>query len=214
VKLTEYLEVLAYDIAFWMTAFQNPDYPLEQLGEVTQNVTAKLRAAAIIALLTKGDSDSYYHNLMRSARCRLAYLQRCRAAGLEADHHQASSRLGGFIDAVAAADFVTARQIVALSPAGWLQGHEYKDDFCYAQILHGLIAAQPDAERMTGLFEGFEKTLEGRADARFVVAKSIFGRNQAEFDAGIEALVAQRTADIEAGKGRHKIEEPVMIAER
>jgi hypothetical protein len=214
VNLTEYLEVLAYEIAFWMTAFRNPDYPLDQLGDVTENVTAKLRAAAIIAILTKGESDTYYHNLIRSARCRLAYLQRCRAAGHETDHHQASSRVGAFIDAVAATEFETARRIVALSPVTWLQGHEYEDDFYYAQILHGLISMQPNSVQMATLFERLEAALGGRADARLGVTKAIFEQNQRDFDASIELLLAQRTANIEAEKARHKIEEPVMIAER
>ena len=213
-KLSEYLQVLAYDIAFWMSAYQNPSFPLDQLGDVTEDVTAKLRSAAIIALLTKGDSDGYYHNLMRSARCRLKYLQRCRGAGHDTDHHQASSRLGGFMDAVAASDFSTARQIVELSPTDWLQGHEYEDDFCFAQIVHGLIAAKPDMERMAALFTRFEGVLDGRADAKLAVTKAIHERNQADFDEGIEALVAQRTGEIEAEKKRQKIEEPVMIAER
>src|SRR5262249_7195515 len=116
-----------------MTAYQNPGYPLDQLGDVTESVTAKLRAAAIILLVADGDSDGYYHNLMRSARCRLAYLQRCHAAGHDAEYHQASSRSGGFMDAVAAADFAAARQIVALSPLEWLKGREYEDDYCFAQ---------------------------------------------------------------------------------
>jgi hypothetical protein len=214
VKLSEYLQVLAYDIAFWMSAYQNSSYPLDQLGDVTEDVTAKLRAAAIIALLAKGDSDGYYHNLMRSARCRVAYLQRCHAAGHAMDHHQASSRLGGFMDAVAAADFVTARQIVSLSPRDWLEGHEYEDDYCYAQIVHELIAAQPDAARLSALFARFEKYLDGQADARLALTKAIHERDQGGFDEGIEALIAQHTDEIEAEKKRNKIEEPAMIAER
>lgn len=213
-KLSDLLDALAYDIAFWMTAYQNPDYPLDQLGDVTENVTEKLRAVAIIVLLGHGDSDAYYHNLMRSARCRLAYLQRCRAAAREREHHQASSRLGGYLDAVAAADFFTARQIVAVSPTDWFEGHEYEDDYCFAQIAHGLIAAQPDNERLTALFERFEKALGDRKDARLAVTKGIFERNAGEFAAAVEDLVEQRTGEIEADIARRRIEEPVMMALR
>lgn len=213
-KLSDLLDALAYDIAFWMTAYQNPDYPLDQLGDVTETVTEKLRAAAIIVLLGHGDSDAYYHNLMRGARCRLAYLQRCRAAAREREHHQASSRLGGFLDAVAAADFFTARQIVAVSPRDWFEGHEYEDDYCFAQIAHGLIAAQPDNERLTALFERFEKFLGDRKDARLTVTQAMFERNGAEFPLAVEALVAQRTQEIESDIARRRIEEPVMMALR
>src|SRR6185437_3399369 len=110
------------------------------LGDVCLDVTGKLRTAAIIALLTKADSDAFFHNLMRSARCRLQYLQRLRDARRTGEHHQASGRVDAFLDAVAAQDFGTARQISALSPVDWQRGHEYEDDYCYAQIVHGLIA--------------------------------------------------------------------------
>lgn len=213
-RVTEYLEIVAYDIGFWLTAFQNPDYPLDQLGGVSMEVTSKLRAAAIIALLGKGDSDAFFHNLMRSARCRLTYLQRLRAANVAGDHHHASGRVDAFLDAVAAADFATARQISDLSPRDWMHGHEYEDDYCYAQIVHGLIAAQADAPRLDGLFDRFEKLLTGQADARLDVTRAIAGRDQAAFDESFEALLAQRAARIEAEKARSRIEEPAMMAER
>ena len=32
-RLSEYTEAVAYDTAFWLTAFTNPDYPVAQLGQ-------------------------------------------------------------------------------------------------------------------------------------------------------------------------------------
>jgi hypothetical protein len=214
VKLVEYLEPLGYDIAFWLTAFQNPDYPIHQLGEVSVQVSRKLRTAAIIALLTKGSSDTFYHNLIRSARARVAYLERLERADVTDDHHQASGRVDPFLDAVAAADFDSARRIVAVSLREWLQGHEYEDDFCYAQIVHGLITVPTDVIRLERLFERYEQTLDGAADARLDVTRAIAHQDQAAFDEGFEALLARRTAQIEAEKARKRIEEPAMIAGR
>jgi hypothetical protein len=214
VKLTEYQEILAYDIAFWLAAFQNPEYPPKQLGEVSVQVTAKLRAAAIIALLTKGDSDTFFHNLIRSARSRIAYLQRLTDDGITTDHHLASGRVDAFLNAVAAADFGSARHIVALSPGGWMQGHEYEDDFCYAQIVHGLITVPTDMARLESLFERFERVLDGQTDVRLDVTRAIAHRDQTAFDETFEALLALRTRHIEAEKARNRIEEPTMIAER
>jgi hypothetical protein len=214
VKLTEYQEILAYDIAFWLSAFQDPEYPPGQLGEIAVQVTAKLRGAAIVALLVKGDSDTFFHNLIRSARCRLAYLQRLHDAQITGDHHQASGRVAPFLDAVAAADFASARQIVALSPRDWLQGHEYEDDFCFAQIVHGLISVPTDVTRLQGLFDRYERLLDGQSDARVEVARAVARRDQAAFDEAFDALLAQRTRQIEADIARKKIEEPVMIADR
>jgi hypothetical protein len=214
VKLAEYLEPLAYDIAFWLTAFQNPDYPPHQLGEVSVQVSRKLRTAAIIALLTKGSSDGFHHNLIRSARSRIAYLERLASAGITDDHHQASGRVDPFLDAVAAADFDSARRIVALSLREWLRDHEYEDDFCYAQIVHGLITVPTDLTRLEGLFERYERVLDAQPDARLDVTRAIARRDHATFDDAFEALLARRTGEIEAEKARKKIEEPTMIAER
>jgi hypothetical protein len=214
VKLADYRETLAYDAAFWLTAFQNPDYPLRQLGEVCAQVTPKLRAAAIIALIANGDSDTFLHNLIRSARCRIAYLQRAREEGAAGEHHQASSWVGPFLDAVAAADFASARQIVSLSVSSWLPGHEYEDEFCYAQMAHGLISVPTDVTRIEMLGERFEQVLAGEPDARLDVCRAIVRRDQAAFDEAFEALLAQRTRQIDAEKARKRIEEPTMMAER
>jgi len=214
VKLTDYLDDLSYDIGFWLAAFQNPDYPPAALGDVGVQVSAKLRAAGIITLLAKGDSDAFFHNLIRSARCRIAYLQRLRDVNIDDDHHQASGRVDPFLDAAAAADFDSARQILALSPREWFQGHEYEDDFCYAQIVHGLIMVPTDITRLESLFERYERVLEGQADARPSVCRAIAHRDQTAFDEAFEALLAQRTRHIEVEKARKRIEEPTMMAER
>jgi len=213
-KLTEYLEIMSYDIAFWMAGVRDPEFPLEQLGNVCTDVTAKLRAAAIISLLGKADSDTFFHNLIRSGRCRQKYLNRLREADRIGDHHQASGRVDPFLDAVAAEDFVTAREIVRLSPHEWLQGHEYEDDYCYAQIVHELISAQTSITRMNFLFTRYEAALQGAPDARLDVTRAIAERDQPAFETAFEALLARRTLQIDAEKARNKIEEPSVVAER
>ena len=213
-KLADYLEIIAYDIAFWMTAFQSPDFPLGQLGDVCIEVTGKLRAAAVIALLTRADSDAFFHNLMRSARCRLQYLQRLSDAHRAGEHHQASGRVDPFLDAIAAQDFGAARQIAALSPREWQRGHEYEDDYCYAQIVHGLIAPPGSGPDFGPLFARFETVLDGAPDARLDVTRALANRDQPAFESAFEALVARRTAQIEADRARKRIEDPPVIAER
>lgn len=210
----EYLELLAYDIAFSFATLRSPNVTLEQLGEVSETVIPKLRAAAIIALLAKGDPDLYYHNLMRAVRCRLQYLQQCMSRGRTSEHHQASSRLNGFLAAVAAVDFLTARQIISLSPVTWLEGHEYEDDYCFAQILHGLLAARADNERLQQLLDRFDRVLEGKPDARLELVKAIVARDQTAFDVALDGFIAARTAQLEEDEARHRIVEPVMMAER
>jgi hypothetical protein len=210
-KLSDYAQIVAYDIAFWLTALRNPAYPLQQLGEVCIDAQAKLRTAAIIALLSKGDADTFSHNLVRSGRCRVTYLQRVQASG-GSEHHDASSRIEPFFDAVAAADFALARQIAALSPREWRRGHEYEDDFCHAQLAFAVIAPAADVARTEALFERWEQVLDGQPDARLPVLRALARRDGAAFEPAFEALLDAHAAQIQAERERARIEEPGLIA--
>ncbi len=212
-NLAPYAEAVAYDAAFWLSAFTNPAFPVTQLGEVSIGASDKLRTLAIIALVSKGDHRAFTHNLVRSGRCRLSYLQRVQASG-QADHHDASARIAPFFDAVAAADFALARQIAALSPREWRQGHEYEDDFCHAQIAHAVLAPVADLARTEALFARWEQVLDGQPDARLPVLRSLAGRDKDGFDPAFEALVQQRDDALAAERARARIEEFDVIAAR
>src|SRR5262245_43484335 len=114
-QLEEYGEVLAYDIAFWMQGLTEPTYPVEQLGKLSLELSDKLRGLAILTLLVKGNSDFFYHNLIRSGIARETYLQRLKDAGIDDDYHQASGRYEPLLDAIASHDLALARRIVVLS---------------------------------------------------------------------------------------------------
>ncbi len=209
-RLSDYAGIVAYDIGFWLTALRDPKYPLVDLGEVCLDVQAKLRTVAIIQLLSRGDVELFAHNLVRSGRCRVSYLQRAQAEG--GDRHQASARIDAFHDAVAAADFALARQIAALSPADWRQGAEYEDDHCCAQLSFAVIAVAADVARGQALFERWERVLDGRPDARLPVLRALVQRDASAFEPAFEALVQARAAQIAAEQARARIEEPGLVA--
>lgn len=213
-KLGEYRKVLAYDIAFWMQGLTNPDYPMKRLGGLSLELSDKLRAMAIMALLVKGDSDVFYHNLIRGGITRETYLQRLKNEGINKDHHRASGRYESLLDAVAAGDMALARRIVELSPAEWQNGHEYEDDYCYAQILHRLIQETPPEQEIIPLLNQFEAYLEGEPSARLDVCKALMERNQNAFDEAFDALLEEQEAKIAADKARCQMEDPIVIAQR
>lgn len=212
-SLARYLEATAYDAAFWLSAFTNPDYPVDQLGQVCVDSCAKLRTLAIISLVEQGRHQVFTHNLVRSGRCRQSYLQRLQASG-QADRHDASSRIEPFFDAVAAADFALARQIVALSPRDWRKGHEYEDDYCHAQIAHAVLAPVADVARTQSLFKRWETVLDGQPDARLPVLRALVQRDVDGFDAAFEGLVQAHTDALDAERARARIEEYDVIALR
>jgi hypothetical protein len=214
-KLNEYLDPLAYDIAFSLAGLKEASLPLPQLGDLSLDAGQKLRTAAIIVLLVKGDADGFCHNLIRSGLAREAYLRAARQRGGIDDHHFASGRYDSFLDAVAANDLDLARRIAALSPEDWRDGHEYEDDYCYAQVLHRLVAAPaPDAPGARAYLAQFERYLDGEANRRFDVARALVDADQAAFDAAFEDLLALRDAEIAADKQRGQLEEPQVVAQR
>ena len=213
-QLEDYGEALAYDIAFWMQGLTNPTYPIEQLGKLSLELSDKLRALAIITLLVKGESDFFYHNLIRSGMARETYLQRLKDEGIEDDHHQASGRYEPLLDAIASGDLALAHRIVDLSPTEWRKGHEYEDDYCYAQILHRFIQEIPREQEIPSLLEQFEAYLEGQQSARLDICRALIQRDQNAFDEAFVALLDEQESKIDADKTRGQMEDPVIVAKR
>jgi hypothetical protein len=213
-RLEDYGEALAYDIAFWMQGLTNPTYPIEELGKLSLELSDKLRALAIITLLVKGERDFFYHNLIRSGMARATYLQRLQAAGIQDDHHQASGRYEPLLDTIASADLALARRIVHLSPTEWRKGHEYEDDYCYAQLLHRFVQETPHAQAILPLLEQFEAYLEGQQSARLDVCRALVQRDQNAFDEAFVALLDEQEIKIATDKARGMEDSPVIVAKR
>jgi Immunity protein 49 len=213
-KLSQYLEDLSYDAAFWLAGLSDQSYPDDQIGQLALDVSNKLRAIAIVVLLTKGDTDTFCHDLIRSGIARITYLSRCRERDLMADHHCASGRYQPLLDPIAGGDVEVAQRIAELSPKNWMEGHEYKDDYFYAQILHRLIQATPPLDEIGRLISEFEAYEEGRSIVRLDLCRALAVRDQGAFDSTFDGLLNERSAEINAGRERGELEEPYVIAQR
>ena len=211
-RLAEYIEPLSYDTAFWMAGVLNAEYPLSELGDLTLEVSAKLRTMAIVVLLTKAATDTFYHNLIRSGRCREVYLQRCLADNALWEHHRASGRYEPLVDVIAAGDFSAAGRIVERSPVEFMTGHEYADDYCYAQIIHTLV--RDDITNVSQLFRRFHEYIEGDSNPRLSLSHALVERDQRAFDDAFEALLMERDAEIQAARERRQIEDLQVTAQR
>ena len=206
---------VAMDLAFWSQGITNPRYPLSQLGALSLEVSEKFRALAIMQLLTEASTDLFLHNLMRSGRARETYLVRLAQAGVTADHHQASGRYGPLLDSIAANDLERARRIAILAGQQFRAGHEYEDDYCYAQLLARLIAdgEVPRAE-VDAFFQQFEIWLAGDANPRFDVCRALVDADQAAFDDAFEGLLLDHELAVEAARERGQHEDDPVRAER
>src|SRR5258707_9841318 len=117
------------------------------MGSICLDLTGKFRSLAIICLLAKGNSDLFYHHLIRAGQTWKKYLERVHRERALEDHHFCSARFGPLLDTIVAVDLTLARSIVKLSPREFREGHEYEDDYCYAQILsHWIVEPAQDSE--------------------------------------------------------------------
>ena len=205
---------LVVELAFWSQGVTNPAYPLKQFGRLCGEVSDKFRALAIVQLLTEGKTDSFLHNLMRSGRTRETYLLRMQAAGVSDDHHQVSGRFRPLLDAIAADDLERARRIAQLVPSQFRPGHEYEDDYCYAQLIQRLLADEVPVDECEALMERFAAWLDGQPSARLDVCRALVAADQAAFDEAFEALLVAHEQAIEADRERGKHEDDSVIAER
>ncbi|MEJ8849308.1 Imm49 family immunity protein [Variovorax rhizosphaerae] len=214
-QLAEDVDALAYDTAFWLVGYEEPGvYELKDLGDIGADLSRKLRALAIITLLTTGDSDKFCHNLIRSGRVREHYLTRMRQQPGQADHHLASARVDPLLDALAAGDVELAHRIAWISPRTWEPQREYEDDFCYAQILHRLIHGVQSPAVYQPFIDQFENALKGQPSERLAVVKALVQRSQADFDLAFEALLDARRKDILSAIKRAQMEDPIVLAGR
>ena len=214
-KLSDVAEALAYDSACWLLGYEQVDgYEITQLGRFSIELCGKLRALAIIALLTKGDSEKFLHNLLRSGRVRETYLVRIKQTNPVHEHHLASGRFDGLLDAIASSDMELAQRIAWLSPRTWEAQREYEDDFCYAQILHRLVHGVEAVSVYLPFLERFETVLNGQNCARLNVVRALVERSQTDFDDSFDALLQERQDEIAANIARCQLEEPQIVAER
>lgn len=214
-KLSEVARALAYDSAFSLLGFEQVDgYDVRQLGRYSIELCGKLRALAIMALLTKGDSEKFLHNLLRSGRVRETYLMRIKQTDHEHEHHLASGRFDSLLDAISSSDMDLAQRVAWLSPRTWESQREYEDDFCYAQILHRLVHRVEAVTVYQPFFDRFEAVLNGQACARLNVVRALVMRSQQDFEGSFEALLQERQDQIATNIARCQLEEPQTVAER
>ncbi|MEQ1883074.1 MAG: hypothetical protein ABL878_19135, partial [Burkholderiales bacterium] len=118
------------DAAFWWLGVEDPRTPVEKVGDLSLEVSYKLRTLAILALLGKASTDGFVHSCTRAARVRRIYLRRLAEAGIERAHHLVSGCYEPMLDAIAAGDMRLVRDITELSPADFRPPDEYEDDYC------------------------------------------------------------------------------------
>jgi len=212
-SLAEDVESLAYELAFWIQGIEDADTPIDEMAKLAHEVSGNLRSLAIMLLLSKGKVDRFHHNLIRSARIRLAYLERVHREGAFEQHDFVASVCDPLFDAVAAGAIELAIQIADLSPTQPRPGHEYEDDHCYAQAMQLLIRGRSADAGVAPLLRRMEDFLGDPDDARIGLCRALTGTDQQAFDEAFLAFLETRTQQIEEAQV-YELEEPPLLAQR
>lgn len=213
-NLGDYAETMAYDAAFWLAGTRATDTPLQELGALSLDVCTKLRSCAIVALLAQGNVDGFHHNLVRSGRTWLAFLERCRRENDNGQHHFVAGRFEPFLDACCAREWELATMLANRAPDQFCAGHEYEDDHCYARILGLLVSERRGTGECEQLLAQMLRYLAGDDSPRAALARALLDRSDQGFHDGIEKLIAARRNSIEAARARGQLEEPPTVAQR
>lgn len=211
--LQEHLEFLSYEIAFWAVGLDDPNYPIDQFGSLSETVSYQLRSLAIITLLTEGDTNLFYHNLIRSGLVRETFLKRCQHEKYQ-DFYCAISRSGAFFDTLAAGNFDLARRIDTVSHQKWFSKGEYEDDYCFTKFFHLMIQKNTDRDELVALVDRFEKSLEGATNPKLDVCHAFMANDQKILEEAFHDLIEAHDSYLAQEKERGQMEDPHIVAQR
>lgn len=203
------------DVAFWWMGIDDPSAPIEGLGDLSLEVSHKLRTLAILAILAEASTDGFVHSCTRAARARKLYLQRLKKEGIGRDHHFVSGCYEPLLDAIAAGDMHLVHEIDKLSPTDFRPPDEYEDDYCYAQLLQ-LLCRDPVPEvELEPLVKRFETYLDGDDNPRLPVCCALIERDEVGFEQAFDDFLMILSQVIkEKIDGGTQVEDVHTIAQR
>jgi len=208
------IDGVVIDAAFWWIGVEDPGTPVEEVGDLSLEVSYKLRTLAILALLGKASTDGFVHSCTRAGRARRIYLRRLAQAGIERAHHLVSGCYEPLLDAIAAGDMPLVHDIEQLSPADFRPPDEYEDDYCYAQILQRLCRdSVPEADLPT-LLDRFVSYLEGNENPRLLICRALVERNEGAFAEAFDTFLAAVQQSIDEKIARGQLEDVHVLAQR
>lgn len=215
---------IAADAIFWSMAFDDADYPVDQLGRLALETGNKFRALGIFGLLATADKSHLFDNLRQSASLRIRYLEKVCAENKQDDHHYVLGRLEPIFDLLASKDFSSLAKLQQLSPADFSHKREYLDDYCYGKILMTLglnkemnlgINNESDAisDDLFNTLDDLEDSLTEDLFSRAAMCRALLENNAIDFNEAFHQFIDQRAFAIDEAKDTD-FETPTLIAER
>jgi hypothetical protein len=212
---SEAIPGVVLEVAFWWMGVENSETSIEGLGDLSLEVSNKLRTLAILAILAEASTDGFVHSCTRAGRARKLYLERLKNDGIDRDHHLVSGCYEPLLDAIAAGDMALVHEIDELSPTDFRSPDEYEDDYCYAQILYRLCRDPAPEAEFEPLLKQFEAYLDGDDNPRLLVCRALVERDEASFAQAFEDFLMNLSQVIkEKIDGGTQVEDVHTIAQR
>lgn len=200
------------DAAFWWIGVEQS--PVEKVGDLSLEVSYKLRTLAILALLSNASTDGFVHSCTRAARTRRLYLRRLADAGIERAHHRVSGCYEPLLDAIAAGDMRLAGEIEELSPPDFRPPDEYEDDYCYAQILQRLCREPVPEADLQPLIDRLDRYLDGDNNPRLPICRALAERDAEAFASAFADFLSAVEEKIQRNIARGQLEDVHVLAHR
>ncbi len=133
-----------------------------------------------------------------------------RILGALEQHDFVSGVLDPLHDALAAADWALAQELLHAAPSPFRRSHAYEDDFCCAQLLRQLLEGAADRAAWAALLARAEAAFGDTDQPRLATCRALGERDQAAFDTAFDALIQARVDEIEEASSRELAEPPVL----
>lgn len=205
---------LAWKVGILLRAYMDGNYPLDEIGKCSLELSNDLRSLSIMALLAFGDQNRFFRSLTISGEVREKYLRTLMNANIGNDYHQVSSRNGSLFDSISAGAIGLSLRIISLTPTRFFPGQEYEDDYCYSQIVHHLLSGSKNRHDLDQLLKRFETCIDGQSNVRFNICKALVDNSQKAFDRSFSDFLCAHEDKVSDDKSRGQLEDPVVVAQR
>jgi hypothetical protein len=162
----------------------------EQLRDFCRN----LRIAGIGDLLLHARSMRFRLRLSYSGRVFLHAWKRMP----EVRELSFSEAAASMMDAMAAGDFDSAREIAAGSRRTWFQGEEYEEEFLFHDVIAQLELLGGPRSLIDEELARWEAALAGSPDPRLAVCQALAKGDAEAFDASLRTFLQEREQEYEA----------------
>jgi hypothetical protein len=179
----------------------NADAYLEQLvpalaartlsWDGVQELCTAYRQRAACGFLLRGAARPFQLDLMRSGG---AFLHFLRSAG---DEPKVTSHAKPFFDAVGAGCWDCAAEIAHHSRMRHNPEMEYEEDFLYVSLLMKRFFLGAALDECRAILERIEEVIDGGSRVRLTLCDALLAKDPAQVDAGVRALLDERSRNVE-----------------